>query len=94
MRVRTRVSDHDAILEVRDDGPGIAAADQARIFEPFTRVRSDAGAPDGTGLGLAIVRGLARRNGGDVRVESRPAAGARFEVTLPLGPLSPRLTGL
>ena len=83
VRVRTIATDRHAHMIVSDDGPGIDAADQARIFEPFTRVRSDAAAPDGTGLGLAIVRGLSRRNGGDVRVESQPGAGARFEVTLP-----------
>ena len=83
VRVRTRATDRAALLDVTDDGPGIPSVDQRRIFEPFTRIRSDAGAPDGTGLGLAIVRGLARRNGGDVHVESRPGGGARFEVTVP-----------
>jgi len=83
VHVRTWNSDHAAVLEVSDDGPGIAAADQTRIFDAFTRVRSDSGAPDGSGLGLAIARGLARRSRGDVRIESRPGAGARFEVTLP-----------
>jgi signal transduction histidine kinase len=86
VRVRTWADEREAILDVTDDGPGIPAVDLARIFEPFTRIRPDADAPEGTGLGLAIVRGLARRNGGDVRLESRPGSGSRFEVTLPRVP--------
>jgi signal transduction histidine kinase len=82
--VTTRLADHQAVLEVSDDGPGIALADQARIFEPFFRVRADADAPDGSGLGLAIAIALARRNRGRLTVDSAPAKGAVFRLQLPL----------
>ena len=66
---------------VADQGKGIAAADQRRIFEKFERVDpSEAG---GNGLGLYIARRLARAMGGDLTVESAPGEGARFTVTLP-----------
>src|SRR6266576_3106804 len=64
IRVTTRHTDGDAIVEVHDDGPGIGAIDVERIFEPFFRVRADATTPDGIGLGLAIARSLSERNAG------------------------------
>jgi signal transduction histidine kinase len=69
-----------ASVTVSDEGPGIAPADQQRIFERFERADSDAA---GTGLGLAISRRLARSMGGDVTLDSAPGAGARFTLTLP-----------
>ena len=65
---------------MRDEGPGIAAADQQRIFERFERAQAKEG---GTGLGLAISRRLARSMGGDVTLDSAPGEGARFTLTLP-----------
>jgi signal transduction histidine kinase len=67
-------------VSIRDEGRGIDAADQERIFERFERADS-AGA--GTGLGLAISRRLARSMGGDIGVESRPGFGATFTLVLP-----------
>jgi signal transduction histidine kinase len=69
-----------ASVTVSDDGPGIAAADQQRIFERFERAHPKKG---GTGLGLAISRRLARSMGGDVTLDSSPGEGARFTLTLP-----------
>jgi signal transduction histidine kinase len=71
-----------ASVAVRDDGPGIDAADQQRIFERFERADPS---DNGTGLGLAISRRLARSMGGDISVDSKPGAGATFVLTLPLG---------
>lgn len=82
-QVATAADDHDAIVEVRDRGPGIAAADVDRIFEPFYRVHAAADAPEGTGLGLAIARSLARRDHGRLDVSSRPGAGSAFRLVLP-----------
>jgi signal transduction histidine kinase len=79
----TSGSERDAIVEVQDDGPGIAEADLGRIFEPFYRVRADAASPDGTGLGRALARSLAERIGGRLTVESVPGAGSTFRLSLP-----------
>ena len=65
---------------MRDEGPGIAPADQKRIFERYERVGT---APDGSGLGLAIARRLARSMGGDIRLDSTPGEGACFTLVLP-----------
>jgi anti-sigma regulatory factor (Ser/Thr protein kinase)/PAS domain-containing protein len=65
---------------VADEGPGIAEADQQRIFERYERVGD---APDGIGLGLAISRRLARSMGGDIELQSAPGEGARFTLVLP-----------
>ncbi|HWT12480.1 MAG TPA: HAMP domain-containing sensor histidine kinase, partial [Allosphingosinicella sp.] len=71
-----------AAVIIADQGKGIAAEDQERIFEKFERV--DPNEPGGTGLGLYIARRLARAMGGDVAVDSAPGQGARFTFTLPL----------
>jgi signal transduction histidine kinase len=65
---------------VADEGPGIAEADQQRIFERYERVGE---APGGIGLGLAISRRLARSMGGDIELQSAPGEGARFTLVLP-----------
>jgi signal transduction histidine kinase len=69
-----------ASVSVCDEGPGIAAADQQRVFERFERADAREG---GTGLGLAIARRLARSMGGDVTLDSAPGEGARFTLSLP-----------
>jgi len=69
-----------ASVSVSDEGPGIDAADQQRVFERFERAHPKEG---GTGLGLAISRRLARSMGGDVTLDSAPGEGARFTLTLP-----------
>ncbi|MGQ0659826.1 ATP-binding protein [Sphingosinicella sp.] len=70
-----------AILIVADQGKGIDAADQERVFEKFERV--DQSEPGGAGLGLYIARKLARAMKGDLAVHSAPGQGARFTLTLP-----------
>jgi signal transduction histidine kinase len=69
-----------ASVTISDEGPGIAAGDEQRIFERFERSNTTEG---GTGLGLAISRRLARSMGGDVTLDSPPGEGARFTLTLP-----------
>lgn len=69
-----------ASVTVADEGPGIAAGDEHRIFERFERAHTK---ESGTGLGLAISRRLARSMGGDVTLDSAPGEGARFTLTLP-----------
>jgi signal transduction histidine kinase len=77
----------DAVcLVVVDDGPGIALADQERIFERFERVQSSAEQVAGSGLGLPIARGVVELHGGRLSVESAPGNGATFRVSLPIDP--------
>ncbi|MEO5640179.1 MAG: ATP-binding protein [Sphingomicrobium sp.] len=71
-----------ARVTVNDLGPGIAPADQQRIFERFERL--DSIDSDGTGLGLAIARRLAQSMDGDISLDSAPGEGARFTLELPL----------
>ncbi len=82
IRVRTFRKGGFAYLVVEDQGPGIAKADQERIFNRFERAIS-ASEVSGLGLGLAITRQIVGEHGGSVRLESEPGAGARFIVELP-----------
>ena len=74
-------------LEVHDEGPGVAAADRERVFEPFGTLGETAGG-GGTGLGLAIARWVTDLHRGDIRFlePDPPARGARVRVSLPLEP--------
>jgi signal transduction histidine kinase len=72
------------VLTVRDDGVGIPAADQERIFERFYRVdKARSRDTGGTGLGLSIVKHVAESHRGEVKVESTLGVGSTFTVTLP-----------
>jgi signal transduction histidine kinase len=77
--------DGRASLSVRDDGPGIPAADQEHLFERF--YRSDGGVASGSGLGLAIARELALRMGGMIELRSKPGETV-FSLDLPLSDAS------
>jgi two-component system cell cycle sensor histidine kinase/response regulator CckA len=68
-----------AVVEVTDDGPGIAPEVLSRIFEPFFTTKLEQG---GTGLGLATVQGIIGQFGGQMEVESRPGA-TTFRIVLP-----------
>ncbi|MEU5886068.1 HAMP domain-containing sensor histidine kinase [Streptomyces sp. NPDC047461] len=74
-----------AVVEVADDGDGVAEADRERIFERFVRLDEARSRDDGgAGLGLAIARDVAARHGGTLTVRDAPAGGALFELRLPL----------
>jgi nitrogen fixation/metabolism regulation signal transduction histidine kinase len=66
-------------IEVRDNGPGIAAEVRDRLFEPYVSTK-----PEGTGLGLAIVQTILHEHGGEISVSDTPGVGAVFEVILPV----------
>ena len=70
----------EAVIEINDNGPGIAPADQAQVFKPFFTTKAD-----GTGLGLPAVRRIARAHGGRVELHSEPGQGATFTIRLPFG---------
>ena len=71
-------------LVVDDDGPGISAADRDRVFDRFYRAAG--AAPGGSGLGLPIAAWIVERHGGRIEASVSPTGGARFCVTLPVGP--------
>ena len=73
----------NAILVVQDTGSGIAPADLAHVFDRFATGTHTPGR-HGTGLGLALVRAVAEGHGGQVRAQSTPGLGSRFELLLPL----------
>ena len=72
-------------VAVRDEGPGIAKAEQARIFERFYRPGDELRREtQGTGIGLSLVKAIAEAHGGSVSVESEPGQGSTFTLNLPL----------
>ncbi len=80
----------DRRLRVLDDGPGVAEADQERLWDRFWRADGSQDVP-GSGLGLAIVREVVEAHGGTVHAAARPEGGLDIGFTLPAPP--PRLTG-
>ncbi|MBW3619481.1 MAG: MEDS domain-containing protein [Actinobacteria bacterium] len=71
-------------VHVRDEGPGIAAADVDKLFRPFSRLpRRDRAQTPGTGLGLFITKALVEGQGGSISVESQPGRGTTFTYTVP-----------
>lgn len=87
IRLRASRGEREVLVAVEDQGPGIPAPQQARLFTPFTRLDDSANGDRrrrGLGLGLAIVRGIVEAHGGRVWVESQVGAGSRFCFTLPL----------
>jgi two-component system OmpR family sensor kinase len=84
VHVRVTSDETEAVIEVADEGPGMAGDDANRVFERFwrsdpSRTRSSGGA----GLGLAIVAAIAAAHGGRAEVQSEIGHGSRFRVHLP-----------
>jgi signal transduction histidine kinase len=85
LAIDARIVDGAVALSVADEGIGIPTEEHARIFEKFYRVgRSETQGRRGSGVGLTLVRHVAEAHGGRVTVESRPGAGSRFTLRLPL----------
>ena len=83
--VTLQKSGRDAVLKVKDNGPGIAAEHLPHIFDRFYRVdKARSREAGGTGLGLAIVHQLVMLHGGEIHVDSEVGKGTTFTVELPL----------
>jgi len=92
VRVLAQLADGETlVMEVIDEGPGIAPAERERVFERFHRgASSGSGADGGTGLGLAIARWAVGLHGGTIEVADDPV-GCRIRVLLPLRPTPPEV---
>lgn len=82
--LRLEREDGRAAIHVIDHGVGIAAEEQARIFERFYRVPTPENRQiPGTGLGLTLVSHIAAAHGGSISVKSAPGAGSTFTIRIP-----------
>lgn len=86
VHLAARVQQQKVLIQIRDEGMGIEAADLRRIFERFYRADSARTKPatGGYGLGLAIARDIILLQGGDIQVQSKAGKGSTFIITLPL----------
>jgi signal transduction histidine kinase len=81
--VELRREGGDAVVRVRDHGPGVPPAERERIFEPFYRLAGASERFGGVGLGLALVRSITRRHQGSVHCEDQEGGGACFVLRVP-----------
>jgi signal transduction histidine kinase len=83
--VTLSASDTEARVDIDDSGPGIPEAELEHVFEPYVRLESSrARHTGGSGLGLAIARAIARAQGGDITLRTRPEGGLRASLVLPI----------
>ena len=83
--IKTEANNGSFYVTVRDTGPGISAADQAKLFQEFQQAdNAIARKKGGTGLGLAISKRIIEMHGGRIWVESQPGHGSTFVFTLPV----------
>jgi two-component system OmpR family sensor kinase len=94
VELRLRADGGDALLEVSDDGPGIAPELRDQVFDRFVRGDgpADTATGPGSGLGLAIVSAVASSHGGSAVAAEAPGGGALFRVRLPLSGAERRIT--
>ncbi|HIP87320.1 MAG TPA: histidine kinase, partial [Anaerolineales bacterium] len=84
IRIRGRVRPDEVVVTVTDEGIGIPAPEQSRVFEPFYRVDDSAGRDtEGVGLGLYLAKAIVEAHGGRIWVESEPGKGSAFSFALP-----------
>jgi signal transduction histidine kinase len=87
VQVSLSVDGGEAVLDVDDDGPGIAREHRDQVFERWFRIDSARGREEGgSGLGLALAREICTAHGGTIEVLDSPLGGARFRVRLPIAP--------
>jgi two-component system sensor histidine kinase GlrK len=83
--IKARLQGTQLVIDVTDDGPGVAPEDAPRIFEAFYQGRRPQGGPvGGTGIGLSVVQECIQAHGGSVELINGAEPGAHFQVRLPL----------
>ncbi|HEX8672865.1 MAG TPA: ATP-binding protein [Longimicrobium sp.] len=90
VEVSVREDGGEVCLEVRDEGPGLTAADQELIFREFSRIHHPGTRVSGAGLGLALAKDLTEAMGGRIGVRSRVGEGSTFWIVLPQADASAR----
>jgi len=90
IEIKTRLQGNEVVIEVTDNGPGIAKANLGRIFDPFFTTKP---VGKGTGLGLSICYGIIKKYGGEIEVHSVPEVETTFRVKIPLPKDRPDRTG-
>jgi len=81
LRIVSRRQDDGVIVQIIDNGPGIAPAIRSRIFDPYFTTKPPGG---GTGVGLAVSLGIVESHNGSLTVDCPPEGGAVFQVRLPI----------
>jgi signal transduction histidine kinase len=89
IEVEARREGADALVAVRDHGPGIAPEELEHVFDPFFRGQSERGRASGFGLGLALAKRVAQAHGGGARAVNEAGGGARIELRIPAAVYKP-----
>jgi len=89
--VRAAVDGKHVRISISDNGPGLPAGAEGRIFDKFYRASPTADGGRGSGLGLAICRAIIKAHGGTIAASNRPGGGAEFVIRLPLPKESPQV---
>ena len=82
--IKVRQKDSGLIIDVQDNGIGIAREEQDRLFKPYSRINADRKNHPGLGLGLALSKQVVELHGGKIWVDSEPGEGSTFSFFLPL----------
>lgn len=89
VQVSTEPHGHGLRISVADNGIGIAAGDQTRVFSAFDRLGAERGQVEGAGIGLVITKGIVEAMGASIDFESEPGVGTRFWIDLPFASIPP-----
>ena len=84
--LRTRAEDQSVVLEVEDEGAGMTEEVRQRCLEPFFTTKGEGG----SGLGLAMIYGIIQRHKGTLDIQSKLGVGTKFEIRLPIQPVTDR----
>jgi signal transduction histidine kinase len=86
IEVRLNREAENFLLSVKDEGPGVSAEEQAKLFKPFQRGRAGTQGEKSTGLGLVIAKNIVEGHGGKLWLESQVGKGTIFFVSIPIQP--------